>query len=101
VTLTNEQKIEHQSAWLIMQSQYPGIEKWQRITVYEQVVAKGMSHEGALKAAHGCAKGDLPDIVFQADTVEEVGGLTIESGTFDPPLKTWDTRSFRYQKRVE
>jgi hypothetical protein len=92
MTLTNEQKIEHQSAWFIMQSQYPGIEKWQRITVYEQVVAKGMSHEGALEAAHGCAKGDLPEVIFTAD----------ESSRIDPgPQLTEEEIGQAYQEMKE
>lgn len=99
--MTDEQILNNRRAWDIMCAQYSGIEKWQRQQVYENAITDGVTHAEALEAAHGCAVGDLPDIVFQADTIDEVGDLTIESGSFDPPLKMWDTRSFRYQKRED
>jgi hypothetical protein len=51
---------------------YDGIEKWQRLDVYEEAMRSGLEHSIALTKAVNCPIADLPEIVFKV-------GATIEA----------------------
>lgn len=50
---------------------YDGIEKWQRLEVYESAIRSGSEYHDALTKAKDCPVVNLPEIVFEVGTTIE------------------------------
>ena len=55
-----------QSAQKFFWDSYDGIEKWQRLEVYEYAIRSGSEHQEALTQAVECPVEGLPEIIFEA-----------------------------------